>query len=188
MGGKGSGGWQLQQQQPSDRHQKVINAVRGGATLREAGEQIGVCRERARQICRRWGVTERANGLPPAELKTATSLYERGMPINHIACALKVGGDKVARALIRRGMHAREAQGPRPMWSKADVAALRRGRKRDKDGRPAKSFRVLAEKLGKTQGAVCGKARRMGLCILGGDGSSPIARVNRYTQQQSGSP
>ncbi len=142
-----------------DRNTAIVDAVRDGATLGKVGSAHGISAERVRQIA--WDFWVRSEHfcprLEPAQQERIVALFERGMPISHIAEAVSTTVKTVCRHLQIRGLYAPEKR-VQMHWT-AETDAIIRKHYNSYPG----AARDLAERFGTTRNAIIGRANRLGL-------------------------
>lgn len=142
-----------------DRNAEIVRRMQAGETNAEIGRAFGITGERIRQIGARAGVASTANDPlyqpSPDEAARLVALYERGMPILHIADVLGRGARHVWRWLVRNGHHT--PADDYEAWSEAEDARLRQ-----EYGDWGAATR-LAKELSRSRNEIIGRAWRLGL-------------------------
>lgn len=97
---------------PTFSHVKAAELYRGGMTVREVGEALGVSPSRASRAIKLQGVEMRQQTTKPAprsfSYEEAAALYESGGAITDIAARFGVGTTAISRALKIQGVEIRK--------------------------------------------------------------------------------
>ena len=143
----------------AERNARIVEMVRQREkTLDEIGASFGITRERARQIAAKAGAVRgyagRIGAIPSDKKARAVELYQKGMPIAHIAADLGHSSNPIAALLVKAGLHTRND--PTTPWNDAETEYLRRAYGKVKAS-------LLAKQFGRTRNEIIGKAHRLGL-------------------------
>ncbi|HEY6737024.1 MAG TPA: hypothetical protein VI322_04895 [Candidatus Saccharimonadia bacterium] len=90
---------------------ELVNAYRGGATVRELGARFGVHRTTVSSHLLRKGVKVRGHSMTDSEVDQAAALYGNGLSVERIGQRLGFNGGTVWLALRNRGVQMRPASG-----------------------------------------------------------------------------
>ena len=98
-----------------------------------------------------------AQAADPKKVRAASKLIQRGMPLRHVAQTVGLHYQRLRHLLEKQGVYKVPPPNGRP-WSEREVRILRRDY-----GKPGRSLRTIAAKLGRTCQAVNSKAALLGL-------------------------
>ena len=97
-----------------------------------------------------------AQAADPKKMRAASKLIKRGMPLRHVAQNVGLGYQRLRHLLAKQGVY--EVPPPSRPWSEREVRILRRDY-----GKPGRSIRTIAAKLGRTCQSIGLKAALLGL-------------------------
>ncbi|MFZ0850256.1 MAG: helix-turn-helix domain-containing protein [Hyphomicrobiaceae bacterium] len=98
-----------------------------------------------------------AQAADPKEVRAASKLIQRGMPLRHVAQTVGLDYQRLRHVLEKLGVYEVPPPNGRP-WSDRELRILRRDY-----GKPGHSQRTIADKLGRTCQGVNSKAALLGL-------------------------
>ena len=97
-----------------------------------------------------------AQAADPKKVRAASKLIQRGMPLRHVAQTVGLDYQRLRHLLEKQGVY--KVPPPNRPWSEREVRILRRDY-----GKPGRSLRTIAAKIGRTCQAVNLKAALLGL-------------------------
>jgi lambda repressor-like predicted transcriptional regulator len=97
-----------------------------------------------------------AQAPDPKKVRAASKLIQRGMPLRHVAQTLGLSYQRLRQLLAEQGVY--KVPPPNRLWSERELRILRRDY-----GKPGRSLRTIATKIGRTCQAVNLKAALLGL-------------------------
>ena len=97
-----------------------------------------------------------AKALDPKKVRAARKLIQRGMPMRHVAQTVGLNYQRLRQLLAEQGVY--KVPPPNRLWSERELRILRRDY-----GKPGRSLRTIATKIGRTCQAVNLKAALLGL-------------------------
>ena len=97
-----------------------------------------------------------AQTADPKKVRAASKLIQRGMPLRHVAQTVGLNYQRLRQLLEKQGVY--KVPPPNRPWSEREVRILRRD-----CGKPGRSLRTIAAKIGRTYQAVNLKAALLGL-------------------------
>ena len=97
-----------------------------------------------------------AQAADPKKVQAASKLIQRGMPLRHVAQTVGLDYQRLRHLLEKQGVY--KVPPPNRPWSAREVRVLRRDY-----GKPGRSLRTIAAKIGRTCQAVNLKAALLGL-------------------------
>ena len=97
-----------------------------------------------------------AQAADPKKVQAASKLIQRGMPLRHVAQTVGLDYQRLRHLLAKQGVY--KAPPPNRPWSERELRILRRDY-----GKPGRSLRTIAAKIGRTCQAVNLKAALLGL-------------------------
>ena len=98
-----------------------------------------------------------AQAADPKKVRAASRLIQRGMPLRHVAQTVGLDYQRLRHLLEKQGVYEVPPPNGRP-WTGREVRILRR-----EYGKPGRSLRTIAAKLGRTCQGVNSKAGLLGL-------------------------
>jgi hypothetical protein len=146
--------------QQEQRNKEIVQAIKNGSTLGQAGHLYGISSERVRQIALNAGVISNKGWSKPtlAQIEEAIALVQRGMPIQHAAEAIGTTWTTVRRHLMLRGLYTPTRPADRIRWGEKEDTILRKHYNSF-----AGAAHMIADMLGTTRNSVIGRANRLGL-------------------------
>ena len=97
-----------------------------------------------------------AQAADPKKVRAASKLIQGGMPLRHVAQTVGLDYQRLRHLLEKQGVY--KVPPPNRPWSEREVRILRRDY-----GKPGRSLRTIAAKLGRTCQGVNSKAALLGL-------------------------
>ena len=138
------------------RNAEIVALVRARKMpMREIAARYRLSTSSISLIAIRHGV--HAQAADPKKVQAASKLIQRGMPLRHVAQTVGLHYQRLRHLLAKQGVYKVPPPNGRP-WSERELRVLRRDY-----GKPGRSLRTIAAKLGRTSQGVNSKAALLGL-------------------------
>lgn len=138
-----------------ERNARIVEMVQGGTTFAEVGRQLGITRERVRQIARAAGCRKRRVAkVSESEAMNIVDMAERGLCASHIAQSVGRSWYAVKQILRRKKISARDGHDTcSPELRARAVSMVKNGA----------TYAEAADALGLTRNIVAGACHRAGV-------------------------